>query len=56
VVIAVPGGPTVQIPAVSAGGQKYFAFAVGKRVRALRWTAYDRARNAVGTGRVTVGA
>lgn len=54
VVITLPGGARFQVPAVSAAGQKYFAFAIDKRVRALRWTAYDDRHHTVATRRVTV--
>jgi hypothetical protein len=54
-VITLSNHTQIRVPAVSAGARKYFAFAVAHGVRALRWTAYDSARQETASGRLTGG-
>lgn len=48
--VAMSNGKAIRVAAVAVGEQKYFAFLVGKGVRVLRWTAYDRAGQAAASG------
>ena len=50
--IALSTGKTLSARPVAAGNQKYFAFAVGNGVRALRWTAYDNSLRVIATDRM----
>jgi hypothetical protein len=42
--------PAIRVPAIRAGGQKFFAFALAPGQRAVRWPAYDAARQVVAPG------
>jgi hypothetical protein len=49
-VITLDGGQSMRIPAVLVGGQKLFAFALGRGQHAVRWRAYDAARHETSSG------
>jgi len=53
VVIIFSNGMTVRVRAEWVGNQKFFAFAVPPGMRAVRWQAFDSARQEIGWGRVT---
>jgi hypothetical protein len=50
VVVTLAGGSTIRVPAIRAGSQKFFAFALAPGQRAVHWRAYDAARQLVSSG------
>jgi hypothetical protein len=50
VVVTLAGGGTIRVPAVRAGSQKFFGFALAPGQRAIRWGAYNAARQLVASG------
>jgi hypothetical protein len=55
VVITLSDGSQTRVAAVAAGTRKYFAFAAGKGVHAVRWTAYDSNRHQIASERAPKG-
>lgn len=52
VLVTLSSGMTIRVRVAAVANQKYFAFAVGKGARPLRWSAYDSARHRVASGPV----
>jgi hypothetical protein len=50
VVVTLAGGGTIRVPAVRVGSQKFFGFALAPGQRAIRWGAYNAARQLVASG------
>ena len=50
VVIILRGGGTIRAQAVSAGAQKFFAFALSHGQHTVRWQAYDAAGHKTSSG------
>jgi hypothetical protein len=48
--VTLSNGQTVAVRPVSIGNERLFAFALGKGVTAVRWTAYNAAGQVTGTG------
>jgi hypothetical protein len=55
VMITFSDGTQTRVAAVGVGARKYFAFAVGKGLHAVRWTTYDSNRQQIASGRMPKG-
>ncbi|HUY50246.1 MAG TPA: hypothetical protein VMV92_31825 [Streptosporangiaceae bacterium] len=55
VVVTLSDRTSIRVRAGRAGDQKFFAFALGKGQRAVRWRAYDSARHVVASGHISGG-